>query len=270
MSDYIPGGAPTSYQHISNLRYWVQFVTPIVYDDSLTVYELMYKVVGKLNEVINVVNPLGEGIEKTIQDALDAYKTEWENELAEFQTTINNTINQNNIALNKRIDELTEDIQNQIDTFISTVNNSINEFKTYTLGLIAETNQQIKDSDDANRAWTLAQIEELRNSLPDELPPVIDPSDGLLESVQTALNHMWDAWRENALTAAEYDALDLTATAYDEKELTAIAYDRYGKILLDSSSTAFYSNGIPLNKSAVSMTALKAHTGMSNISSFIN
>jgi hypothetical protein len=38
--------------------------------------------------------------------------------------------------------------------------------------------------------------------------------------------------RSNALTATEYDALDLTATAYDAYQLTARDYDLNGKTLL--------------------------------------
>ena len=38
--------------------------------------------------------------------------------------------------------------------------------------------------------------------------------------------------RSNALSASEYDALELSATAYDGHELTARDYDVNGKTLL--------------------------------------
>lgn len=41
---------------IKRLRYWVQKVLPLVYDDSLSYYELLNKVVHKLNEVIETTN----------------------------------------------------------------------------------------------------------------------------------------------------------------------------------------------------------------------
>lgn len=48
---------------IKPLKYWVQKVLPLVYDDSLSYYELLDKVVLKLNEAINsnneVVNYVG-------------------------------------------------------------------------------------------------------------------------------------------------------------------------------------------------------------------
>lgn len=55
---------PTKYTPVNNLCYWVQFVTPLVYDDSLTLYELINKVVFKLNEVIDRVNPLDRGLKR--------------------------------------------------------------------------------------------------------------------------------------------------------------------------------------------------------------
>lgn len=43
---------------VTKLRYWCQMVLPAVYDDSLSYYELVAKVVKKLNEVIESNNQL--------------------------------------------------------------------------------------------------------------------------------------------------------------------------------------------------------------------
>lgn len=254
-------GKVTQYTPISNLRYWVQFVTPLVYDDSLSLYELMNKVVLKLNEVIDTVNPLGEGIDKVIQDALDQYKTEWEAELQQFQTNINNTITENNLILNQRIDQLTEDTQKAIQDYTFEFNQKLADMNADLAAKVAELSNDILETDNANRVWTETQIQKIKDELTGNFPPVIDPTDGLLEDIQTALNHMWDAWRENALTAAEYDALELTATEYDDKGLTATAYDRYGKILLVDTATV-YSQGVPIKKTAINFTALKSEVGL--------
>lgn len=40
---------------IYTFRYWCQKILPAVYDDSLSYYELLCRVVDKLNEVINLV-----------------------------------------------------------------------------------------------------------------------------------------------------------------------------------------------------------------------
>lgn len=41
---------------IGQFRFWCQKVLPAVYDDSLSYYELLAKVIEKLNEVIDLVN----------------------------------------------------------------------------------------------------------------------------------------------------------------------------------------------------------------------
>lgn len=61
---------------------------------------------------------------------------------------------------------------------------------------------------------------------------VYDPTTGILVPLQIALDNIYGAGRENALTATEYDALALTATAYDEKDITAFDYDNSAKELL--------------------------------------
>lgn len=47
---------------IKPLRYWVQKVLPLVYDDSLSYYELLCKVVDKLNEIVDTDNVLVESV----------------------------------------------------------------------------------------------------------------------------------------------------------------------------------------------------------------
>lgn len=58
---------------IKDLHFWVQKVLPLVYDDSLSYYELLAKVVKKLNEVINVTNDLS----KTITQDVTNIMNEW-------------------------------------------------------------------------------------------------------------------------------------------------------------------------------------------------
>lgn len=61
---------------------------------------------------------------------------------------------------------------------------------------------------------------------------VLDPVTGIMGSVQAAINSLFGLHTSDALTASEYDALDLTATTYDGKQLTATNYDLFGKNLL--------------------------------------
>lgn len=58
---------------IDKLKFYCQRVLPLVYDDSLSFQELLYKVIHKVNEVIEVAN----GWNQSIIDAVDAKLEEW-------------------------------------------------------------------------------------------------------------------------------------------------------------------------------------------------
>ena len=56
---------------ITNLRYWCQKVLPLVYDDSLSYYELLNKVATKVNEMISQVNELPDMVDAAVKEQLD-------------------------------------------------------------------------------------------------------------------------------------------------------------------------------------------------------
>lgn len=61
------------YENISNLEVWCQKVLPLVYDESLSYYEVLCKVVEKLNETITATNNIPSYIKNmfTTSGALD-------------------------------------------------------------------------------------------------------------------------------------------------------------------------------------------------------
>ena len=58
---------------IKDLRFWVQKVLPLVYDDSLSYYELLCKVVDKLNDVIKHINTSEENIYSVVSQILNEW-----------------------------------------------------------------------------------------------------------------------------------------------------------------------------------------------------
>ena len=55
---------------VTALRFWCHKVIPLVYDESLSYYEVLCKVAKKLNEVIESVNEQNETIENFISQDL--------------------------------------------------------------------------------------------------------------------------------------------------------------------------------------------------------
>lgn len=64
-------------QRMRNFRFWCQKVLPAVYDDSLSYYELLCKVVDYLNQVIDELNNHGDAITE-LQDAVKKLQDDFE------------------------------------------------------------------------------------------------------------------------------------------------------------------------------------------------
>lgn len=88
--------APT---HINNFRYWCQKVLPIVYDDSLSYYELLCKVIDYLNKVIDETNKIGEDV------------TELYNTFKQLKEYVDNYFKNLDVQeeINKKLDEMAKD-----------------------------------------------------------------------------------------------------------------------------------------------------------------
>ena len=55
------------FNKIPYFRFWCQKVLPTVYDDSLSYYELLCKVVAKLNEVIDSTNSVTDAFNELVE-----------------------------------------------------------------------------------------------------------------------------------------------------------------------------------------------------------
>ena len=67
---------------IDKIKFWCYKVLPLVYDDSLSYYELLCKVVSKLNELIEKYASFDDVVAE-IQSAIDALQKQ----IDEFDTT---------------------------------------------------------------------------------------------------------------------------------------------------------------------------------------
>lgn len=173
------------------------------YQDNLTYAEFLLGVLKKLNETIVVVNSQQEFIEN-----YSGQIEEMQAELAEFKEEWN----QYQIDLNASIAQQMADFKTAIESEIA--------------GEMAQIRAYIDVQDNALKDYidnvALGQIY------------VYNPATGERQDLQTVINSLFDSGRENALTADEYDALELTATYYDGQDISAYDYDTAGKTLLAS------------------------------------
>ena len=182
------------------------------YQDNLTYVEYLLGVLKKMNEIIVQVNSNTSFIEN-----YDGRINALELEIARLRTEIENFETQ----VNQEFAQLTVELRNLINT-------RLNEIRQELLGLIEIYRAESK-------AYTDTRIQEVEAEIDQILIGQItihDPTTGLNSDLQTVINNIYDSTREEALTASEYDALELTATTYDGYEITAFNYDQYGKTIL--------------------------------------
>lgn len=182
------------------------------YQDNLTYVEYLLGVLKKMNEIIVQVKSNTSFIED-----YDGRIEAVEREIATLVKEIQNFENQ----VNTNFANLEEEL-------INTINLRLAEIRSELLALIAVYRAEAK-------AYTDTQIalveQEIQNILLGQII-IHDPTTGFESDLQTVINNIYDSTREEALTATEYDALELTATTYDGYEITAFNYDQYGKTIL--------------------------------------
>ena len=181
----------------------IGFFEPISVDpkDMMTDVEFLMGVLKKLNEIIaqtnsntEFINSYSGKIEQLEQD-MQALR----DELTQFEIDVNENITQ-------RFNVIKAELQALIATALVQAN-------AYTDSVAAQLEAEIQEI-------SIGQIS------------LFDPTTGIYSPLQVVVDNLYNLGRTDALTASEYDALELSATAYDAYELTAREYDNEAKSLL--------------------------------------
>ena len=130
-------------REIGKFKAWCRRVLPAVYDDSLSYYEQLAKLVAKLNEAIDSINEIGSGFDelKTLYTELKNYVDHYFDNL-DVQSEINNKldtmaangtldkiINQNIFNdLNGKVEQLKGTV-NRIEPIVDTLNGDVGQLK---------------------------------------------------------------------------------------------------------------------------------------------
>lgn len=184
------------------------------YQNNLTYVEYLLGVLKKMNEVIAQVNSNTSFIEN-----YDGRINALELEIARLRTEIE-TFEA----------DVTTNFTNLQNELIQLINTRLAEVRAELLGLIEIYRAESKAYTDTKIAQVEAEIQEI---LLGQIT-LRDPTTGLISPLQTVIDNIYDTSRENAITAGEYDGLELTASTYDGYEITAFNFDYYGKQILMS------------------------------------
>ena len=100
--------------NLTKLRYWTFKILPLVYDDSLSYYEVLAKVTNKVNELVDSNNTMPQAITDEITKQLD------ESYAADINNKINNAVNTVTENANNQIDKLANEVYANLISAIAT------------------------------------------------------------------------------------------------------------------------------------------------------
>lgn len=166
--------------------------------DALTDYELIKKIFEHFEKEINEIETKYEDI-LNIRQEFEDFKVQVEQEFAVFAGQINDQVDSKLNENYNRIVALMSDYQTLFNNELESLRNDLEH-----------------------------QIEEI------ELGNVMayNPTNGQIENVSKVIMDVYDLFRTDAITASEFDALELTATAFDATEITANEFDLEAKTIL--------------------------------------
>lgn len=169
-------------------------------EDQMSDVEFLLGVVKKLNEMVVQINQNTEFI-----DDYNGKIEQIEAEMADLRAELTAFENQLNADINNRFVAMKSELQGMIAA-------TLVQAKAYTDTVAAQLHNEIE-------AISIGDI------------TLYDPSTGLLLPLQTVINNIYGSGRD-ALTATEYDGLELTATTYDGYQISAYDYDYNGNAIL--------------------------------------
>lgn len=180
---------------------WYSKTIPAGFDDSVSYLQMLSGVLAKQYEIIKQLNINTEFIKNWSEnlDALIARMDALEQEMGDFEAEIN------------------ADIEARFE-----------QLRLEMLGLIASGNAEIKAYVDVQ----VSRLEGEINNVAIGQITLYDPTTGEISPLQQVINNIYDSGREDALTAQEFDELELTATAFDAYEITAFDFDNEAKTIL--------------------------------------
>ena len=120
------------------------------------------------------------------------------------------------------------DINNRFITIEADLNQRFIELTNHVLQLIENNYNILKNYIDGKYEELDYKIEHI------SIDNIVlrDPTTGLYSNIQIVINNLFNTFNVDAITASEFDALDLTVTAFQNYQITAYEFDTQSKIIL--------------------------------------
>lgn len=235
-------------------------ILPLVYDESLSYYEVLCKCVASLNEVIESTNQLNDNVAdiNSRENALADKVNEIAEEINGFEAEINGKFDELVIKIERELGEKFEDYDRQFAELkeetqaeLLELQNEMNNFMQFTFPQFqAEIRQIIEEElgliddkfdslEDELKAYIYNELQKILEEIPHHIW-VLDPTTGEYGDIQSVINNFYNVLRYFALTADEFDALGMTVDELEHivvngvpRGLTCLEWDMYAKLFIN-------------------------------------
>ena len=223
---------------------YCQKVLPLVYDDSLSYYEVLCKLTGKINELITYI----ENFEENVTDDVKVYTDE---QIELLRGALTQAIEATKNELDIRVDLVVEDVDDkyrQLSSAITTnyvmLDNKINQhyaenhtkFNEYDLKIVELNTSMTRLYIELERYKNQVdyRISQMYNDLLEYITEhlelggnifVVNPITSSTDTLQHTLDMLYVSINVGGVTAREYDSLQFTAYDFQLQGLTAMEYD---------------------------------------------
>lgn len=227
---------------------WFTKILPIVYDDSLSYMEQLWKLTTSMNEVIENINTIPEQIEK----ALEPFKEDFSKQLADMKIYVDSETESMRNYVNQKVEEITNEFETfkveqteRQEEFEKAINAKFSNFQIEVLNQIAEVynnldkrfavmEEKLQADLKEQRDWIANELEKIHTEIDElqfKLPKMLDPTTGQKNDLVNVINNVYHADRYGGFTALQFDDSGCTVGEFDEKGAKAISIDLYGLLL---------------------------------------
>lgn len=228
---------------------------PTVFDQEIDYFTILSQLRGKINETITLIDELESEVNsmssefESIKSRLTAVETKLDTIEAELKAYIDSQLegveerlDEKFIAYKAEIDaeivELIADLNRfklEIESEITDFDTRLDQFNDYMVNRFQELTNYVNSTEEALRALLQVEIDDLQNQIDNlvfELPDIYNPVEGVDTSIQQAILDLYNLAQSDAITAQEFDALEITAAEFDALEITARDFDLHAKTIL--------------------------------------
>ena len=156
---------------------YCQKVLPLVYDESLSYYESICKLVDKINDLVDVINDQSLDVLNQANAYTDSKVSEFNSRVDELEQEFNKTI----LELNENYETFSKSVNNQLNIMQGSIQSIRNEINADIAGVNARTDYLIQQNNEYI-------IEELSKSV--QKYEVINYFTGLKTTIQDMFDYL--------------------------------------------------------------------------------